>query len=156
MFTLKFRLTRDRVIIAACVLITAIALLWHSLSLGGVSPRGDSREARVTFLNSLGYSVLSKSETHKTITLPFEFDHVYDSYNQLQKTADFDLSSFRGCEADMYTYNLTEFETLKEASVSLIVYRNKIIGGDVSSLEKGGVCMPLISAESNLKRLKDK
>ena len=156
MFTLNFRLTRDRIIIAACVLITAIALLWHSLSLGGVTPRGDSRESRVDFLNSLGYSVLDKSEVCKTINLPFEFDHVYDSYNQLQKTADFDLSSFRGCEADMYTYKLTEFKALKEASVSLIVYRNKIIGGDVSSFEKGGVCLPLISAESNLKRLKDK
>lgn len=152
MFILKFRLSRDRVIIAACLLMTAIALLWHSLSLGGVSPRGDSRETRVGFLRSLGYSVVENTETHKTILLPTKFDKVYTSYNQLQNDAGFDLSRYRGCEAELYTYKLTEFSDLGEVVVSLIIYRNKIIGGDISSLEKGGVCLPLVSAEKNMSK----
>lgn len=154
MFVLKFRLSRDRVIVAACILMTTVALLWHSLSLGGVSPRGDSKEARLEFLGSLGYVVEDDSESHKTILLPTKFDKVYAAYNGLQKDVGFDLSRYRGCEAELYTYKLTKPKDFSEAAVSLIVYRNKIIGGDISSLENGGVCLPLATAEEN--KLKDK
>ncbi len=156
MFILKLRLTRDRVIIAVCLLLTALSLTLHFLSFGGFPQRAENSLERVDYLVALGYEVDPSSEKVKTILLPEKFDNIYDSYNQLQKAGGFDLREYRGRTAELYTYKLLRLYDLKEASVNLIVCKNIIIGGDVATLEKGGLCMPLIKAEENITELKEK
>ncbi len=156
MFTFKVKLSRDRILIAGCALLAVLSLVWHFLTFSEISPKGKDTAARVEYLKTLGYSAMADSESHKPILLPAKFDEVYTSYNELQKEGGFDLSRHRGCEAELYTYNLSRFYELKEAMANLIVYRDKIIGGDISTLEKGGLCLPLLSVDENIKELKDK
>lgn len=155
MFTFRLKLSKDRVLIALCAALAVASLVWHFFAFSTVLPNGETEANRKEFLEELGYTVTADSTAAKSVFLPEKFDWVYTSYNELQGRAEFDLSRYRGCEARLYTYKLGRIHDLKEATASLLVYRDKIIGGDISSLEKGGVCLPLVSAEENSKELKE-
>jgi len=155
MFTLKIKLSRDRIVIAVCIALTFISLGCHFFSFGGFPKRADTLDRRVEYLNGLGYNAYADSETKKKVLLPEKFDDIHTSYNQLQKEGGFDLTRYRGCVAELYTYELDRFCDLKEAKVNLLVYNNVIIGGDITTLERGGLCVPLMSTEDNQEKLKD-
>ncbi len=156
MFVFKLKLSRDRVLIVICVLLAVMSLAWHFMFFSNILPKGETVGDRVEYVKKQGYTAVTDSETQKTILIPKEFNSVYTAYNEIQISANFDLSRYRGCGAQLYTYKLDKFGDIKEAKVNLIVYRDKIIGGDITTLEKGGLCLPLIAAEENIKDLKEK
>ncbi len=95
-----------------------------------------------SFLSSLGYE-FSESFTKKTFSLPIEFDKVYNNYNEIQKEAGYDLAPFSGKSCTMYTYRLTN-HPFGKCNANIIVYRGKIIGGDISSVNLDGFMVPLM------------
>lgn len=94
-----------------------------------------------SFLSELGYEY-NEDFTQKTFTIPFEFDMVYNNYNQIQKEAGFDLSLFKGKTCTMYTYELIN-HPFGKANANIIVYKGEIIGGDISSVNLDGFMVPL-------------
>lgn len=99
-----------------------------------VSDNDDIKE----FLLSYGWEageLLDQAE----VTIPSEFDSVYESYNTLQKKQDFDLSKYKRKTVDRYTYSITNYEGYKGTVLAdVIVYKNKIIGGDICSADVNG------------------
>lgn len=99
-----------------------------------VSNDGDIKD----FLLSYGWEtgeLLDQAE----VTIPSEFDSVYESYNTLQKKQDFDLSKYKRKTVERYTYSITNYDGYKGTVLAdVIVYKNKIIGGDVCSADVNG------------------
>ena len=99
---------------------------------------------RLSYIKSLEYTVLSNEPTSKTVFIPEIFYEVYENYNKLQCLAGYDLSLYKGCEVTIYTYNISPpRDCTDECVVNIIVYKDRIIGGDVSSTAFGGFMLPL-------------
>ena len=94
------------------------------------------------FLTSLGYE-FSENFTGKIFTIPYEFDMVYNNYNELQKEVGFDLSLYKGRECVMYTYEIHN-HPFGDCNANIIVYKGDIIGGDISSVNLDGFMTPLM------------
>ena len=56
----------------------------------------------------------------------------------------YDLSNYKGCEVVIYTYNINAPTGYSgECVINIIVYNNRVIGGDVSSVALGGFMLPI-------------
>ena len=93
-------------------------------------------------LSSLGYT-FSENYTKNTFTIPFEFDMVYNNYNEIQKEAGYDLLPYRGKDCIMYTYEIYN-HPFGRCNANIIVYKNEIIGGDISSVSLNGFMTALM------------
>ena len=99
---------------------------------------------RIVFINELGYTVISNEPTTKAACIPDVFYDVYSNYNNLQLASGYDLSLYKGCEVMIYTYKINAPKGYDgECVVNLVVYNDRIIGGDVSSTALGGFMLPL-------------
>ena len=99
---------------------------------------------RLSFIDGLGITVESNQPQSKMVVIPEIFYEVYTGYNALQKAAGYDLSVYKGCEVTIYSYNIAPPQNYTgESVVNLIVYKDKIIGGDISSTALGGYMLPL-------------
>lgn len=96
-----------------------------------------SVEEQLSFLSELGYTVDPKPVTAEEIVIPEEFDSVYQSYNELQKEQGLNLEKYRGKSAMRYTYALVGDEQ-KGQYATLLIYKNRIIGGDITTTSDGG------------------
>ena len=98
-----------------------------------------NRKKRVAFLNSYNWQVDADSEQNKKITIPTEFDNVYTAYNNIQKAQGFDLYDYKGKVVTLYTLKINNYPNdSKHVFASILVYKNKIIGGDIHSTELSG------------------
>ena len=94
---------------------------------------------RVEFLRQFGWEVDPEPVEIAEVTVPEEFDKVYQSYNELQKKQGFDLSKYAKKNVQRYTYRITNYDGYEgEVLVSILVYKNKVIGGDVCSADANG------------------
>ena len=68
-----------------------------------------------------------------------KFDKVFNGYNEIQKRQGLDLSKYKGKTVTRYTYEVTNYENENgKVYANVIVYRNKVIGGDICSANVGG------------------
>lgn len=94
---------------------------------------------RIEFLRQFGWEVESEPVEIAEVTVPEEFDKVYQSYNELQKKQGFDLTKYAKKNVDRYTYRITNYDGYEgEVLVSILVHKNKVIGGDVCSADANG------------------
>lgn len=107
------------------------------------------------FIKSLGIEVKTPAYKTKEVDLPRVFDAVYGKYNGIQKQQGFDLSKYCGKTLMRYTYEVLNYPSPDGSSVgkvylTLFVYKNKIVGGDISSRDYGGFVRTFVdfSAES--------
>lgn len=143
-FTAKFN--RLRAVIAVIIF---AAVICGIIIYAGIRSRSDesgafgaiakNNEQRVEYLNSLGWEVVPKPLEEQSIIIPRSFNDVYTEYNALQISQGFDLKEFGGCEATRYTYTvLNHPDSAGNAVADIIVYRNRIIAGDVQSTALDG------------------
>ncbi len=93
-------------------------------------------------LSTLGYE-FSENYTEKTITLPNEFDMVYNNYNEMQKEAGYNLLPYRGKKCVMYTYEIYN-HPFGKCNANIIMHKGEIIGGDISSVSINGFMTALL------------
>lgn len=102
---------------------------------GGIKTNDD----RVSFLNGFGYKVKTEPREVVEVVVPEHFDSVYESYNELQRAQGLNLKKYAGKKLTRYTYELVEYDTNgKIVYANLLVYKNKIVGGDICSLDGEG------------------
>lgn len=141
-------------LLAAVVLCSAILLLGDNQSAGTNSPSNIVKDNndRIAYLESYGWKVNSEPVEEITVTIPKDFDAVFEDYNKIQLEQGFDLSKYSGLEAIRYTYSVTNYPTGDNNVVAdIIVYRNKVIAGDIQSTALDGfmhgLAMPKTDAE---------
>lgn len=100
-----------------------------------------TNEDRRAFLSSLGYEVSESEVDSVKIRIPSEFDKIYASYNEMQKTQGFDLSKYKNREVERYTYTVSNYEGYDgTVYANLLIVRGKVVGGDVCSADSQGFC----------------
>ena len=93
----------------------------------------------VNFLSQFGWQVDSEPVEVKTVTIPAEFDKVFAAYNELQKEQGLNLLKFKNKEVTRYTFSVTNYADYDgTVYANVLVYRNKVIGGDVCSADVRG------------------
>ena len=98
-----------------------------------------TNEDRIKFLEQFGWRVAERPVEEVEVTIPEKFDKVFTGYNEIQKRQGLDLSKYHGKNVMRYTYEITNYEGESgKVYANVIVYRNKVIGGDVCSANVGG------------------
>jgi hypothetical protein len=93
----------------------------------------------MAFIKSLGWQTTGEVIESESFTLPETFDRVLLGYNEIQKDQGLDLSRYRKKRVTRYTYEVTNFDGYEgKVYLNLIVYRGKVIAGDVSSADPMG------------------
>ena len=77
----------------------------------------------------------------RQMRIPEKSGEVFDRYNALQKSQGYDLSQYAGKTVMRYVYKVNNFPNATEpVYATLLVYKNQIIGGDVTdTAAKGAV-----------------
>lgn len=95
--------------------------------------------ARITFLNAFGWEVAENPISIEEVVIPEKFEDVYEDYNELQKSQGLDLEKYQGKTVRRYTYRVMNYEGCDSAVyANLLIYKNRVIGGDVCSSEYKG------------------
>ena len=103
-----------------------------------VSFRASGAEDVKSFLSQYGWEATDLLDT-ADVTIPAQFDPVYENYNALQTKQGFDLSKYRKKTVTRYTYRIVNYPDYSGVVIAdVIVYKNRIIGGDVCSADING------------------
>ena len=98
-----------------------------------------NNDARVQFLKSFGWDVTTSPTETGQVNIPEETSQVFERYNKLQKSQGYDLSRYAGKKVMRYVYKINNFPGATEpVYATLLVYKNQIIGGDVTDTAAKG------------------
>ncbi len=89
-----------------------------------------TEEERRAYLTGLGYE-LSDEEKSRQITIPEEFNEIYENYNDIQKQQGFDLETYKGRTAVLYTFGVTNYQDNERVIADLMVLDGMLIGADL-------------------------
>jgi len=109
---------------------------------------GETEAQRQAFASALGWEISPEPCAAEKVRVPRRFDDVYTAYNALQKRQGLDLSRYRGRLCTRYTYAVYNEPAERQVRLHLLVYKGKIIGGDICSLSLGGFLRPLLPPQS--------
>ena len=104
----------------------------------------DTVEEQLEFLRELGHTPDPNPVYAGEVVIPEVFDSVYETYNQLQKSQGLNLEKYKGKTVQRYTYALsdasggTDGEIGETRYATLLIYKNRIIGGDVTTTGPNG------------------
>ena len=94
---------------------------------------------RKNFLRQFGWEVSGDPVTVAEVTIPSEFDKIFTGYNEIQKRQGLDLSDYKKKKVTRYTYEIKNYEGADGVVyANLLVYRNRVIGGDLCSADTTG------------------
>lgn len=148
---MKTYVTVTKKSLAAVFLLTLIVIIVSGqfYAAGNMSVNAKTNAQRVYFIKALGLSPDDNNIKKKTVTIPETFSDVYITYNNLQKKAGYDLSAYKGAAVVIFTYPVGKIKegNNDEYYVNLMVYKGRIIGGDISSRNFYGEMLPLMNVK---------
>lgn len=100
---------------------------------------------RVRCARALGWEVDKSTEAVKSIYIPNEKTKEFIEYNEMQNECGFDIFPYMGKGALCYTYRITNFpfDNTVNAFLNLIIYDEKLIGGDCDVEEFDDLYLPV-------------
>ena len=146
MLVMTTKVDKRKLLIAAAAIVAAIAAL---IFLGGSDSQptvsmtapaaADTNDARVKFLTDLGWEVTTSPAEATEVRIPRSDDEVFARYNELQKSQGYDLFRYAGKKVMRYVYQINNYPGAQEpVYATLLVYKDKIIGGDITDTTPGG------------------
>ena len=103
------------------------------------APAASSNDQRVKFLTDFGWEVTTSPTESSQVKIPGKTSEVFERYNALQKSQGYDLSKFAGKKVMRYVYKINNYPGATEpVYATLLVYKNQIIGGDVTDTAAQG------------------
>ncbi len=146
--TAKLDKKRIGLVIAVVVaLIVIVAILLRSP--GGQPQTGQpvsirTNDQRVSYLTQYGWDVVVSPVQTRQVLIPTELSEVFERYNALQVSQGFDLSGYTGKTVTQYVYQIENYPNATDpVYATLLVYDDKVIGGDVTDTSAGGVVQGL-------------
>ena len=122
---------------ALCVVSAMGAMTDNEETASGASVKNE--QAAADYLRAVGEEDAAQLSCER-ITIPEQFDEVYEEYNGMQWQSGFDLSEYKGKDALRFTFALTRHD----ASYAVLLVRDcAVIGGHYSNGEYGGEYLPL-------------
>ena len=96
-------------------------------------------DARVQFLKDFGWDGTTSPAETSQVKIPENTTEVFDRYNNLQKSQGYDLTDYAGKTVMRYVYKINNFPgTTEPVYATLLVYKNQVIGGDVTDTAAKG------------------
>lgn len=136
---------------AAAVVLLLILLLGggKDSAAATAAPVTPTNDGRVQFLKNFGWDVVNSPKESSQVRIPETSNQIFDRYNALQKDQGYDLSEYAGKKVMRYVYQINNYPGAKEpVYATLLVYKNKIIGGDITDTSArgkiGGFKMPTV------------
>ena len=149
MLILSAKVSKRKILIGILIAAAVIALLVYLCGKADTAP-GDpgtqtpaadagSTEGRIAFLESYGWTVSGTPTETQEVKIPENFNDVFTRYNQLQQSQGFDLLPLAGKTVKRYVYAVTNYPDGREdCCATVLVYKNKVVGGDISCTSEGG------------------
>ena len=104
------------------------------------APTVSSNDARVDFLEGYGWDVAASPMESGQVRIPEVTTDVYARYNDLQKSQGYDLTPYAGKTVMRYVYKINNYPGASDPVLAtVLVYKNQIIGGDVTDTSAQGV-----------------
>ncbi len=123
----------------AAVILAVVLLVGEGDSVQTAAPAEGSNDARVKFLTDYGWDVTTSPKESSRVKIPKETTEVFDRYNTLQKGQGYDLSNYAGKTVMRYVYQVNNYPGASQpVYATVLVYKNKVIGGDVTDTAAGG------------------
>ena len=98
-----------------------------------------TNENRLEFLSQFGWEAGKDAVEEVEVRIPSDFDKVMNAYNEVQKAQGLDLAKYKGKTATRYTYQITNYPDYDgTVYANIIVYKNRVIGGDICSSDVSG------------------
>lgn len=117
----------------AALVLSLILLLGGGEAEQTSAPAPTGNDGRVAFLKGFGWDVTPSPVESGRSKIPAESSEVFDRYNALQKSQGYDLSAFAGKSVMRYVYQVNNYPGASEpVYATLLVHKNKVIGGDVT------------------------
>ncbi len=148
MFVYSVKSNHIKAFLLLCfVVMTAVSLFvlsresTETVDKQSVNVSAETHEERMAFISQFGWKVDEEPVEIKEVIIPEEFDDTYVAYNEIQKSQGFDLTEFAGERAKRWTYIVKNYEGYEDAEcihINLLIYDNKVIGGDVCSVALDG------------------
>ena len=126
----------------AALIIGLIALFGGDTNSAATSATANmaSNDARVKFLTELGSEVTTSPVESSQVRIPQESSEVFERYNTLQKSLGYDLSAYAGKNVMRYVYKVENYpDAVEPVYATLLVYKNQIIGGDITNTAAKGM-----------------
>ena len=131
----------------AGVIIALILLLGGNGAEPTAAPSVAGNEGRVLFLKNLGWEVNASPTESGQVRIPQEQNEVFKRYNDLQKSAGYDLTPYAGKTVMRYVYKVTNFPGATEpVYATLLVHKDQVIGGDITNTAANGTMQALTKA----------
>lgn len=108
----------------------------------------ETPESRVEFLASCGYTVAQEPVKTQEVLIPKEWNEVYEQYAAIQSSQGFELKKYKGKKVMQYIYRVENWpeESPEPVYATLLVYKDKLIGGEITRGGENGFLKPLLSA----------
>ena len=134
---------------AAALILTLILLFGSGDTTQTAAPALSGNDARVKFLTDFGWEVTTSPVESSQVKIPSETTEVFDRYNALQKSQGYDLSQYAGKKVMRYVYKIGNYPGATEpVYATLLVYKNQVIGGDVTDTAAKGHIRPFKMPEN--------
>ena len=123
----------------AALILALILLLGGNNTTQTAAPAPSANDGRVKFLQDFGWEVTTSPTESGRVRIPEQPSQVFDRYNTLQKGQGYDLSKYAGKTVMRYVYKINNYPGATEpVYATLLVYKNQIIGGDITDTASGG------------------
>ena len=131
------------ILAAAAAIVLALILLLAdqtpSAATTAVTAASTGNDGRVQFLKDFGWEVTTSPTQTGQVRIPEETTEVFDRYNNLQKSQGYDLSSYAGKNVMRYVYQVSNYPgSTQPVYATVLVYKDKVIGGDVTDTSAHG------------------
>ena len=108
-----------------------------------------NNDSRVEFLQQQGWEVSASPAESGQVRIPQESSEMFSRYNDLQKSQGYDLTKYAGKTVMRYVYRVNNYPDATEpVYATVLVYKNKIIGGDITNTAPNGTMQGIKKADS--------
>ena len=145
MFVMTAKVDMKKILLglaAAAALIIALVMFFSGDENAAptVSLTPATNDGRVKFLSDFGWDVTVSPAESGQVKIPESASDVFSRYNALQKSQGYDLSQYVGKTVMRYVYKINNYPGATDpVYATLLVYKDQIIGGDVTDTSAKGV-----------------
>ncbi len=149
MFVFSLRANKKRLLLILAGVVAALLVLYFAVNRdspvtndGAISLKASNEQERLAFLSQFGWEVDEDPVAVEEVIIPTQFNSVYEKYNQLQLSQNFDLTKYAGKTAKKWTYRIKNYPGYGADSdliqANVLVCENAVIGGDICDLQHDG------------------
>ena len=100
---------------------------------------------RIAFIEQFGWNVKPDPIEMTKVLIPTHFNDTYNNYNNIQLSQGLDLNPHKGKTCQRFTYEVTNYPDIPNGIYAdIIVLDNKVIAGDICSVQLDGFMKALI------------